>query len=413
MNRRIVVTGMGMVSPLANNVADTWKKICNSQSGIDLIKNFDTTNYSVKIAGEVKNFDASNYLHVKDVRHNDAFIHYAIVAAQEAIKDSGLEINDKNSHRIGCGIGSGIGGLHTIEKANEIIANKGPHKLSPFFIPAIIINLAAGKIAIEHNLKGPNIAVATACASGAHTISLAAKMIKYGDADMMVCGGTEMAICPLGVGGFSAMKALSKNNNNPQAACRPWDSARNGFVLGAGSGVLILEEYEVARKRKAKIYAELIGSGMSNDAYHITSPAPEGVGGQRAMEIALNDAKIHTTDIDYINAHATSTVLGDQCEAEAILNLFGNHVEKLAISSTKSMTGHLLGASAAIEAIFSILAIRDNIAPPTINFSQSEKNYPLNFVANQAQERKIDISLSNSFGFGGTNASLIFSRLEN
>jgi 3-oxoacyl-[acyl-carrier-protein] synthase II len=406
--RRVVVTGLGAVSPLGNDVDTAWQNVKASKSGVRLIDTFDTSDYATKIAGTVCDFDATEYMSPKELRRNDVFIHYGVAAAAQAIKSSGLEITEENSYRIGTALGSGIGGLSMIETGHSALLNGGPRKLSPFFIPGTIINLASGCVCLQHKLRGPNIAIVTACTTGTHNIGMAARMIAYGDADAMVCGGAEMATCPTGVGGFAAMRALSTRNDEPEKASRPWDKDRDGFVLGEGAGVLVLEEYESAVKRGATIYAEVAGFGMSDDAYHITSPAPEGEGGRRAMEIAMKDAGVNADEVDYVNAHATSTTVGDELEATAIANTFKNSLDKLAVSSTKSMTGHLLGAAGAVEAIFSVLAIRDNIAPPTINLDNPDGNFPINYVPHTVQEREINVVISNSFGFGGTNGSLLF-----
>ena len=408
--RRVVITGMGMLSPLGLNVEDSWRAICAGESGIALVDSFDTTEFPAKIAGQVKGFDPTLYMSIKEARKLDVFVQYATAVACQALEDSGLVITPQNASRIGVAIGSGIGGLPFIEKAHHAVLNAGPKKISPFFIPGAIINMASGFISIMKGLKGPNVSVVTACTTSAHNIGLAARMIAYGDADVMVAGGAEMATCPLGLGGFAAMRALSTRNDEPKKASRPWDKNRDGFVLGDGAATLILESYEHAKARGAKIYAELAGFGMSSDAYHISAPDENGTGFIAAMQNALNDADLTIADIDYLNAHGTSTPVGDVIEAKAVFTLFGEHAAKLAVSSTKSMTGHLLGAAGAIEAVFSILAIRDNIAPPTINLDHPEEAYPLNFVPNIAQKQQIDVSLSNSFGFGGTNGSLIFKR---
>jgi 3-oxoacyl-[acyl-carrier-protein] synthase II len=359
----------------------------------------------------VKNFNPDPHISVKDARKMDLFIQYSLIAAIEAIQDSKLEITEQNNHRIGVAIGSGIGGMPMIERSHDALLEGGPRKISPFFIPGAIINMAAGQLSIRHGLKGPNIAVVTACTTGSHNIGLAARSIAYGDADVMIAGGAEMATSPLGLVGFVACRALSTRNEQPEKASRPWDKDRDGFVLGDGAGILILEEYEHAKKRGAPIYAELSGFGMSADAYHMTSPEPNGAGGVSAMTNALNDAKMNPSEVQYINAHATSTLAGDEVEALAIKNTFGEHAKKLAVSSTKSMTGHLLGAAGAVEAIFSILAIRDQVAPPTINLDNPSEGCDLDFVPNTARKMRIDNVLSNSFGFGGTNGSLLFSRV--
>ncbi|MEM9242796.1 MAG: beta-ketoacyl-ACP synthase II [Pseudomonadota bacterium] len=410
--RRVVVTGLGMISPLANDVDGSWKAVLSGKSGVGHIAGFDSKDFNVHIAAEVKDFDPKVYMPAKDVRRNDVFIQYGVAAVAQAMRDSGLQVTDNNAGRVGVALGSGIGGLPMIEYCRDLLSGGGPRKLSPFFIPGVIINLAAGYVSIQHNLKGPNISIVTACTTGTHNIGMAARMIAYGDADVMVCGGTEMATSPLGVGGFSAMKALSTRNDAPEKASRPWDKDRDGFVLGSGAGALILEEYDMAKKRGANIYAELVGLGMSGDAYHITSPAPEGDGGRRAMQAALEDAEINPDEIGYINAHATSTLVGDDLELMAIKNMFKGHAYELAVSSTKSMTGHLLGAAGAIEAIFSILALRDQVVPPTINLDNPSEEADLNLVAHHAQESKLNVVMSNSFGFGGTNASVIFKKID-
>lgn len=410
--RRVVVTGMGMLSPLGLNVEDSWRAICAGQSGVSLVESFDTTNYPAKIAAQVKGFDPIPYLGPKDARKLDVFVQYATATACQALEDSKIEITPENAPRIGVAIGSGIGGLPFIERAYDAIVESGPRKISPFFIPGAIINMASGFISIMKGLKGPNVSVVTACTTSAHNIGLAARMIAYGDADMMLAGGTEMATCPLGLGGFAAMRALSTRNDEPTKASRPWDRDRDGFVLGDGAAVIVLEEYETAKKRGAKIYAELAGFGMSSDAYHISAPDENGTGFIASMQNALNDAGMGRHDIDYVNAHGTSTPVGDVIEAKAIKDLFADHADKLAVSSTKSMTGHLLGAAGAVEAVFSILAIRDSIAPPTINLDNPAEGCDLNFVPHTAQKRDIRVALSNSFGFGGTNGTLIFKRVD-
>lgn len=409
--RRIVVTGLGVVSPLGNTVAESWQNALAGKSGVSRITRFDPSNYASQISGSVENFDGTQYMPAKDLRRNDIFIHYAVAAACQALEDSHLEITEQNSLRIGTAIGSGIGGLSMIENARDILNKSGPRKLSPFFIPGTIINLASGYLCVQHKLRGPNIAIVTACTTGTHNIGMAARIIERGDADVMVCGGTEMATCEMGVGGFAAMRALSTRNDAPEKASRPWDQGRDGFVLGDGAGILILEDYEHARQRGAKIYAELAGFGMSDDGYHITSPAAEGEGGSRAMQLAIEDANLSPADVDYINAHGTSTQVGDVLEVQAVKNTFGDHACKLAMSSTKSMTGHLLGAAGAIEAIFSVLALKDQIVPPTINLDNpAEGCEGLNLVAHKAQERELNVVLSNSFGFGGTNGTLAFKK---
>lgn len=412
--RRVVITGMGMLTPLANTVEETWQKVLAGENGVRRIERFDVSEgYSCQIAGEVRDFDASQYMPAKDLRRNDVFIHYAAAAAAQAIENANLEVTEDNCERIGTALGAGIGGLPMIEAGHSVLLEKGPRKMTPFFIPGTVINLASGYLCIQHNLKGPNIAIVTACTTGTHNIGMAARLIAYGDADAMVCGGTEMATSPTALAGFASMRALSTRNDEPKKASRPWDKDRDGFVLSDGAGVLVLEEYEFAKKRGANILAEIAGFGMSDDAYHITSPAPEGEGGRRAMEIALKDAGMDKTSVDYINAHATSTPVGDELEIAAIKNVFQSHANDLAISSTKSMTGHLLGAAGAIEAIFSVLALRDQVAPPTINLDNpSDSCEGLNLVPHQPQERTISAVLSNSFGFGGTNGSLVFKKFD-
>jgi 3-oxoacyl-[acyl-carrier-protein] synthase II len=399
-----------MLTPLGNDVASSWENALAGKSGISKIDQFDASPFPSQISGSVKNFDASLYMDAKEARRMDVFIHYGVAAATQAMKDSGLEVTDQNAHRVGVAVGSGIGGLPMLGNGGIILKEKGPRKISPFFIPATIINMASGLISIRFGLKGPNIAIVTACTTGTHNIGSSARMIAYGDADVMVCGGAEMATCNLGVAGFSVMRALSTRNDEPEKASRPWDKDRDGFVLGDGAGALVLEEYEHAKKRGATIYAELGGFGMSADAHHITAPAPEGA--TSAMQNTLNDAGMNPEDIQYINAHATSTLLGDESEVEAVKTLFSGHAYKLAMSSTKSMTGHLLGATGAVEAIFSVLAIKDQVAPPTINLDNPSEGCDLNFVPHQPQSMKIAAALSNSFGFGGTNASLLFKAIE-
>lgn len=409
--RRVVVTGLGMVTSLGYTVQSTWQAIVAGKSGVSLIDHFDASDLSCKICSRVKNFEASVYMPEKEARKRDYFVQYGMVAALEAIQDSGLEVTEQNAHRIGLAIGSGIGGLPFIEKYHEILLDSGPRRISPFFIPGALINMIAGNLSIQFGMKGPNIALVSACTTATHNIGIAARSIVYGDADVMIAGAAEMATTKLGIAGFAAMRALSTRNDAPEEASRPWDKDRDGFVLGDGAGILVLEEYEYAKKRGAKIYAELLGFGMSADAYHITSPDPEGKGGATSMNTALADAHINPEQVDYINAHGTSTPPGDVLEVLGIKRSFGDHAYHLAVSSTKSMTGHLLGAAGAVEAIFSILAIRDQIAPPTINLHHPSEGCDLNFVPNQAQTRSINISLSNSFGFGGTNGTLIFKKV--
>lgn len=409
--RRVVVTGMGMITPVGLNVEQTWQSILAGVSGVGPVLDFDTSEYSTKIWAKVKNFNIEDHISTKDARKMDAFTQFGMVAADEAIADSKLTMNEQLSLRMGVAVGAGIGGIQTITNNQERLLNGGPRKVSPFFIPAGIINMLAGQISIKHQLKGPNIAVVTACTSGTHNIGLAGRMIVYGDADVMLCGGAEMTNTPLCLAGFSAVRSLSKRNDEPEKASRPWDKDRDGFVMGEGAGMLVLEEYEHAKKRNAKIYAELVGFGMSGDAYHITAPDEDADGASRALQATIDDAGISIYDVDYINAHGTSTYLNDLNETKAIKRVFKDHAYDLAVSSTKSMTGHLLGAAGAVEAIFSILAIRDQVAPPTINLDNPDEGCDLNYVAHKPQLRKIDYALSNSLGFGGTNGSLLFKRM--
>lgn len=407
--RRVVVTGLGMVTSLGADVASTWSHILQGKSGISHIDHFDASQYKTRFAGLVRDFKAEEYLPAKELRRYDEFMHYGIAAGVQAIQDAQLTVTPENASRIGVALGSGIGGLTTIEANHQQLLQKG--KISPFFVPGSIINMAAGLLAIRYGLKGPNLALTTACTTATHCIGLAARLIAYGDADVFVAGGAEKASSPLGIAGFSSAQALSTRNDNPQAASRPFDKDRDGFVLGDGAGILILEEYQHALKRGAKIYAELVGFGMSDDAFHITAPPETGEGAAAAMTNALKDAQLEPNAVDYINAHGTSTPAGDVAESRAIEGVFGEHANKLAVSSTKSMIGHLLGAAGAVEAIFSVLAIRDNIAPPTINLDNPDPACRLDYVPHQARPMKIDVALSNSFGFGGTNGSLIFKRV--
>lgn len=408
--RRVVVTGMGIVSPVGLNVEESWQNILAGKSGVGMIDHFDTTDFSTKIIAKVKNFDIEGHVPLKDARKMDLFTQYGVVAADEALADAGLVIDEKLSYRTGVAVGAGIGGIETITDNQAKLLSGGPRKVSPFFIPSAITNMVAGQISIKHGLKGPNITVVTACTTGTHNIGLAARMIAYGDADVMVCGGSEMATTPLSLAGFSAVRSLSKRNDEPEKASRPWDKDRDGFVMGEGAGIMVLEEYEHAKARGAKIYAELAGFGMSGDAYHITAPDEDADGASRAMLAAIQDAGINPDQIDYINAHGTSTYLNDMNETKAVKRVFGEHAYKLCMSSTKSMTGHLLGAAGAVEAIFSVLAIKDQVAPPTINLDNPDEGCDLDYVAHKAQKRKIDYVLSNSLGFGGTNGSLVFKR---
>ncbi len=410
--RRVVITGLGMVGPVGLTVKESWANILAGNSGIGPITHFDVSAFSVRFGGSVWNFDPTHYIPAKDVKKMDPFVHYGVAAAKEAIADAGLEVTEENAERIGVAIGSGIGGLWGIEKGYQAFMDGGPRKISPFFVPSNIINMISGNVSIMYGMKGPNIALVSACATGAHNIGDAARIIMYGDADVMVAGGAEMATSPSGLGGFAAARALSTRNDDPKTASRPWDKDRDGFVLSDGAGVVVLEEYEFARKRGARIYAELTGFGMSGDAYHMTQPSEGGDGARRCMLNALRDAHLNPDDIDYINAHGTSTPAGDKIETQALQSAFGEHARRVAISSTKSMTGHLLGAAGGIETIFSVLAIRDQIAPPTINIITPDPECDLDYVPNHAREMKINAVLSNSFGFGGTNAALVVSKLR-
>ena len=405
--RRVVVTGLGIVSPVGNSVDDAWASVLAGKSGIEPLTRFDVSAFSVRFGGEIRNFDITQYIPSKDARKMAPFIHYGIAAASQAINDSGLVIDESNADRAGVAVGSGIGGLPGIEDAYQAYVDGGPRKISPFFVPSNIINMIGGNLSILHGMRGPNIAIVTACASATHNIGVAARMIAYGDADIMMAGGAEMTTCPTGIGGFAAARALSTRNDDPQGASRPWDRERDGFVLSDGAGILMLEEYEQARRRGANIYAEIAGFGMSGDAYHMTQPALGGEGAARCMQNAIADAAINRDDIGYINAHGTSTPAGDLAETLAIKEVFGDDASKVAVSSTKSMTGHLLGAAGGIEAVFSVLALRDQVAPPTINLENPDPECDLDYIPNVAREMKIHTVMSNSFGFGGTNATLI------
>lgn len=409
--RRVVITGMGMISPLGLNVGDTWQAILAGKSGVTRIEEFDTSDYPTKIWAKVKGFNIEEYVPLKDARKMDLFTQFGVAAADEAIRDSGLVFDEALSLRAGVAVGSGIGGIDTITNNFEKLLQGGPRRVSPFFIPAGIINMVAGQISIRHKLKGPNISVVTACTTGTHNVGIAGRMIAYGDADVMVCGGAEMTNSPLCLAGFSAVKALSRRNDEPEKASRPWDKERDGFVMGEGAGILVLESYEHAKARGAKIYAELAGFGMSGDAYHITAPDEHADGASRAMLAAIQDAGITPQQVDYINAHGTSTYLNDLNETIAVKRVFADHAHDLAISSTKSMTGHLIGAAGAVEAIFSVLAIRDQVAPPTINLDNPDEGCDLNYVAHKPQYRTVNYTLSNSLGFGGTNGTLLFKRI--
>ena len=409
--RRVVVTGLGMTTPVGNAVDETWGNILKGRSGISLLEHFDTSDFSVRIGGSIKNFPLDNYIPKKEQKKMDPFIHYGIAAGVQAIEDSGLDTS-KNTERIGVAIGSGIGGLPGIEKGAELFRSGGPRKISPFYVPSNIINMISGHLSIMYGLKGPNFSIVTACTTGTHNIGDAARLIEYGDADVMIAGGAEMATSRTGLAGFAAARALSTRNDQPELASRPWDKDRDGFVLSDGAGVMVLEELEFAKKRGATIYAELVGYGMSADAFHMTAPSENGEGATLCMENALKNGKVNIEEVDYINAHGTSTPAGDIAETIAIKNVFKNDAKKLAISSTKSMIGHLLGAAGGVEAIFSVLAIRDQVAPPTINLENQDPECDLDYVPNKAREMKIEVSLSNSFGFGGTNGSLIFRKIS-
>ena len=409
--RRVVITGLGIVCPIGNTVAEAWSSALAAKSGIGRITHFDPGLLSSRIAGEVKNFDVAAYLSPKEARRMDRFIHLGIAAGVQALKDSSLEVTEANAARIGVNIGSGIGGLPMIEETHNDVLKGGPRKISPFFIPSTIINMISGNLSIMHGLKGPNLAMVTACTTSAHCIGESGRLIEYGDCDAMVAGGAEATTTLLTVGGFAAARALSTRNDDPATASRPWDRDRDGFVLGEGAGVVVLEEFEHAKRRGAKIYAELAGYGMSGDAYHMTAPQENGEGAARCMENALRNARLNREDIDYINAHGTSTPLGDLAETIAVKRCFGDHARKLAISSTKSVTGHLLGAAGGVEAIFSVLAIRDQVAPPTANMFHQDPACDLDYVPNAARRMPLRSALSNSFGFGGTNGTLIFTRV--
>lgn len=411
--RRVVVTGMGMLSPVGNTVESSWKALLAGQSGIVNIEHFDTTNFSTRFAGLVKDFNCEEYMSKKDARKMDLFIQYGIAAGIQALDDSGLQITQTNAPRVGVAIGSGIGGLELIESGHQALIEKGPRKVSPFFVPSTIVNMVAGNLSIMRGLRGPNIAISTACTTGLHNIGHAARMIAYGDADAMVAGGAEKASTPLGMAGFGAAKALSTRNDEPQKASRPWDKDRDGFVLGDGAGVIVLEEYEHAKARGAKIYAELVGFGMSGDAYHMTSPSEDGSGGALAMEAAMRDAGVTGTQIGYVNAHGTSTPAGDVAEVKGIKRALGEEgAKQVLVSSTKSMTGHLLGAAGSVEAIITIMSLVDQIVPPTINLDNPEEGLEIDLVPHTARKVSgMDYAICNSFGFGGTNGSLIFKRV--
>jgi len=403
---------MGAVTPLGNTVSESWENIVAGKSGIAPIELFDTSKYTTRFGGSIRGLDMDQYLLPKEARKMDTFIQYGMVASIQAIEDSGLETTEENAARIGVAVGSGIGGLTMIEKNYDAILASGPRKVSPFFVPGSIINMISGNLSIKYGYKGPNIAIVTACTTGTHNIGFSARMIQHGDADVMIAGGAEMATSQLGLGGFAAARALSTRNDDPQAASRPWDKDRDGFVLSDGAGVMVLEEYEHAKARGAKIYAEVTGFGMSGDAYHMTSPPADGSGAAASMSNAIRDAGLNADAVDYINAHGTSTPAGDVAETLAVKSVMGDAAKNVAVSSTKSMIGHLLGAAGAVEAIFSVLAIKDNVAPPTINLDNPDEGCDLNYVAHTAQQRNIDVAVSNSFGFGGTNGSLVFQKIK-
>ena len=406
--RRVVVTGLGCVSPVGNNVADAWKAILAGQSGIATITKFDATPFSTHFAGEVKNFNIEDYIPGKEARHMDTFIHYGVAAGMQAWQDSGLVVTEENAERIGVIVGSGIGGLPLIENTHAELVSRGPRRISPFFVPASIINMISGHLSIIYGLKGPNLAIVTACTTGLHSIGAAGRMIEYGDADVMIAGGAESTLSPLGLGGFASARALSSRNDDPATASRPWDKDRDGFVLGEGAGVMVLEEYEHAKARGAKIYAELLGFGMSGDAYHITAPNMDGP--RRSMVNALKNAEIAADQVQYLNAHGTSTPLGDKNETDAVKAAFGAHAKKLTVNSTKSMTGHLLGGAGGLESVFTVLALHHQISPPTINIFNQDPECDLDYCANTAREMPIQYAMKNNFGFGGTNGTLVFGK---
>jgi 3-oxoacyl-[acyl-carrier-protein] synthase II len=412
LKKRVVVTGIGMITPVGLDTKSSWEGLVNGKSGIGPITQFDDKTIPTQIAGEIPGFDAEKYIEPKEIKKMDRFIHLAVAASQMAMDDSGLQITPENADQVGVIVSAGMGGLPAIERVHDTYREKGYRRVTPFFIPMTIINEAAGILSIRYGAKGPNISIVTACATGTHSIGDAFKWIQRGDADAMIAGGTESCICPLGVGGFNAMKALSTRNDEPQRASRPFDAERDGFIMGEGSGIVVLEEMESAMKRGARIYAEVTGYGASGDAYHITAPAPNGDGAARCMKMALRDAGVSPADMGYINAHGTSTKFGDELETTAIKTVFGEHAYKLAVSSTKSMTGHLLGAAGGVEAVISVLALDRGILPPTINLENPDPECDLDYVPNEARQKQVDVAMSNSFGFGGTNACLIFKRFE-
>jgi len=409
VKRRVVITGMGIVSPVGNDLTTAWDNIVNGRSGISSISRFDASALTSTIAGEVKGFDITEYMSAKEARQMDTFIHYGVAAGVQAWRDSGIEVNESNAERIGVIVGSGIGGLPRIEETQTEYLERGPRRISPFFVPASLINLISGQLSIQFGMKGPSYAVVSACTTGLHCIGDAARLIEYGDADVMVAGGAESTVSPLGIGGFAAMRALSTRNDDPTTASRPWDRDRDGFVLGEGAGVLVLEEYEHAKRRGARIYGELAGYGMSSDAHHITAPDKDGP--RRGVLNALRNGGINPEEVSYVNAHGTSTPLGDKNETDALKLAFGDHARKLVVNSTKSMTGHLLGAAGGIEAVFTTLAVYNQISPPTINIFNQDPECDLDYCANEARDLKIDVGLSNSFGFGGTNGSMAVRRV--
>jgi 3-oxoacyl-[acyl-carrier-protein] synthase II len=408
--RRVVVTGLGVISPVGLDVADSWTSVLNGKSGIRPIEHFDVSDFSTRFGGSIRNFDIGLYVPEKEAKKMDYFIHYGLAAGSQAFEDAGIEVNEHNAERIGVAIGSGIGGITGIENGHNAFLKGGPRKISPFFVPSNIINMISGNLSIKYGLKGPNFAIVTACATATHNIGDAARLIQYGDADAMVAGGAEMATSPTALGGFASARALSRRNDDPQAASRPWDRDRDGFVLSDGAGVLVLEELEHAQRRGARIYAELVGYGLCGDAYHMTQPPEDGEGAARCMRMALRDARVNPEQVDYINAHGTSTPAGDIAETRAIKTVLGDAAYRTAISSTKSMTGHMLGAAGGVEAVFSILALRDQVIPPTINLDDPDPECDLDYVPHTARETKLDVVMSNSFGFGGTNATLVFKR---
>ena len=413
--RRVVVTGLGLIAPVGNSVASAWEAVCNGKSGIGPVTDFDASQLGTRIAGEIRGFEVTDYLSGKEARRYDTFVHYGLAASHDALSDAGLEVQDEklDLDRVGCAIGSGIGGISAIEKNMLIYQDKGPRRISPFYIPGAIVNMISGILSIQYGFKGPNLAVVSACTTATHNIGLAARMIEHGDADVMIAGGAEYATTPTSMAGFITAKAMSTRNDDPEAASRPWDRDRDGFVLANGAGVMVIEELEHARARGANIIAELVGFGMSGDAHHMTAPPEDGEGAARCMRIALADAAVSPGEVDYINAHGTSTPLGDRAESDAVKAVFGDHAYKLKVSSTKSMTGHMLGAAGGAEAVFSVLSIRDGVLPPTINLDHPGEGCDLDYVPNEAREEPVDIVLSNSFGFGGTNGTLVFKSLRN